>query len=217
MFHKRIRPQQGRFFMLCCLCCFSVFLHAQKRLERVYDVEFLTKIQIDAEKIYQVELESVEVGHQVWVETFIEGEYQAELTVSSRQEGSTLFLEGVFIPSFENPNDKLSAHKVLSVSLKVKVPRQLMVELFGSSTRVVAKGNYNDLDISTRKGPVFLENVEGLVKVKTANAEIRATRLSGYVQAATSYGKVYRGKVRSGNSSISLESVNGDIYINKEE
>ena len=215
MTHIGIRPLQGRFFMLLFLL-FTTLGYAQKRLDRVIDASTLTKVQIDAERIYQVELESAEVG-QIRVETFIEGEYQSELTVSSRQEGSTLFLEGVFMPSFENPNDKLSAHKVLSVRLKMVVPSHLMVVLYGSATRVVASGYYNDLVIRTQKGPVLLDRVEGLIKVKTATAEIRTREVSGSLTAESSYGKVYRGSLREGNSDIRLESVNGNIYVNKEE
>lgn len=213
------RPYTGRFFMFI-IALFTLGWHAnvlgQKKSVRTFDADNLTKLDIDAERIYEVELESSSSG-QVVLEVYIEGEYQSELTVSAREEGSTLFLKGVFMPSFKNPNDKLSAHKVLSVRVKVYVPRHLNTELYGTSTRVVASGYYEDLEIRTQKGPVVLRSLSGLVSVQTNSGVIKVFETGGALQASSSYGTVNKGDVPEGNSSILLESVNGDIYINKPE
>lgn len=218
MFKIITRPVSGRFFMVSGWWLFlgCVLAWGQKDMHRTYDARNLTKLQIDAERIFEVELHSA-TSDLLEVHTFIEGEYQNELTVTSEKKGSTLILKGDFTPSFQNPNDKLSAHKVVSVRLSVKVPVHLIAEIVGSSVRVQANGFYEDLSIQTGKGPVLLEEVEGLIRVKTLSGEIVANRISGVLNASSSYGEVFRGHVRPGNSQLDLESVSGDIYINNQE
>lgn len=217
---KGTRPFTGRFFMVLIAVLSLLFeiapLHAQRSSLRTFPAEELTKLHIDAEQIFEVILESVK-GDELQVAVEIEGEYQNDMTLAAKSEGSTLFLQGVFLPSFEDPNDKLSAHKVLSVRLKVAVPQHLYTEVAGMSTRVVARGYFEDLSIRTAKGPVLLEGPYGFVRVKTSQGTIRAWNFSGSVTASSSYGEVHRGEVPKGRSAIVLESVSGDIYINKEE
>lgn len=218
MFIKETRPFKGRFFMVLLFLLFlgNSGARAQKVSERSYDAAELTKLQIDAEQIFEVELKST-LETVIRTRIFIEGEYQSELTVTAKQDGSTLFLKGVFMPSFENPNDKLSAHKVVSVRVVVLVPADIIVEVAGSATRVTAQGAYEDLYIRTGKGPVFLEQPRGLIRVKTLSGEIIARGAEGVLTATSGYGKVVRNKVPKGNSGLSLETVSGDIYINKQE
>lgn len=218
--YKGSRPFQGRFFMAVTslFLCFTGMqaLCAQKQLLRTFDSGLLTKVYIDADKVFEVILEEHH-GKELEVEVNIEGEYQNEMLLGTQREGSTLYLKGVFSPSFEDPNDKLSAHKVLSVRLKLRVPRHLNVELTGLSTRVVASGYFDDLSIQTDKGPVFLNRPEGVVKARTMGGVIRVREFEGFASATSSYGRVIRGAVSKGMASLVLRSVNGDIYINKEE
>ena len=216
MFIKRTRPFPGRFFMVSCLFLGLGMLYGQKKVTRVFDAESLTKIQVNAERIFQVELQS-EPTDQIEAEVAIEGEYQSELTVSAKRMGSTLVLSGVFLPTFKDPNDKLSAHKVVSVGIKLRVPEQLAVEISGAATRVTASGFYEDLDIDTGKGPVVLQKASGFIKVRTMSGVITAKEASGVIEATSSYGSVFQGTTRDGNSVFTLESLSGDIYVNKEE
>lgn len=217
-FHKRTRPVSGRFFMASLLGFFLGILGVcgQKLTTRNYDATNLTQLQIEAEQIFEVELYSVSEGF-IQAEIAIEGEYQNDLTVTSRKQGSILILEGSFMPAFENPNDKLSAHKVVSVRLKVGVPKHLAVVVSGTGTRVVAEGYFNNLEVTTGKGPVVMDRVAGVIEVRTLSGEIIAANVGGTIEATSRYGTVIRGAVTTGMASLRLESVNGDIYINKQE
>lgn len=217
---KASRPFTGRFFMGLIPVVFLLFrgspLCAQKSVIRTFSAQDLTKVHIDAGRIFEVVLESDD-SEDLRVEVEIEGEYQNEMTLGAKKEGATLFLKGVFLPSFEDPNDKLSAHKVLSVRLTLVIPQHLNAEVSGMSTRVVAKGYFEDLGIRTAKGPVILTRPTGYVHVKTGRGAIRAAKVSGFVTASSSYGEVFKGEVPQGRSAVVLESVSGNIYINKEE
>lgn len=218
--YKGLRPFQGRFFMALIpllLLLSGVFsLHAQKHSEKTYDASSLTMIHIDAARIFEVILEDTDED-LLRVVVDIEGEYQNEMTLGAKKEGSTLYLKGVFLPSFEDPNDKLSAHKVLSVRVRVTVPRHLKVELSGLSTRVEAIGYFEDLVVRTSKGPVLLNKPQGFISVTTTGGLIRASGSKGFVSASAPYGHVYKGVIPTGRSTLVLRSVSGDIYINKHE
>lgn len=218
--YKGLRPFRGRFFMAIATVVLFLSgvmgLRAQKRSARTFDATTLTKLVIDAEKIFEVVLEESS-GDLLRAEVAIEGEYQQEMTLGVKREGSTLFLRGLFLPTFEDPNDKLSAHKVLSVRLKLYVPRHLMVSLSGLSTRVVATGYFDDLQLRTAKGPVLLHKPEGMIQVRTTGGMIKAFQCKGFVSATSSYGHVYKGELPEGRSTLILRSVSGDIYMNKHE
>lgn len=218
--YKGLRPFKGRFFMAIATVVLFLsggsVLKAQKRSVRTFDATTLTKLEIDAEKIFEVILEE-STGDLLQAEVAIEGEYQQEMTLGVKTEGSTLFLKGLFLPTFEDPNDKLSAHKVLSVRLKLKIPHHLMVSLTGLSTRVVATGYFEDLQLRTAKGPVVLNRPEGMIHVRTTGGMIKASQCAGFVSATSSYGHVYRGTLPEGRSTLILRSVSGDIYMNKHE
>lgn len=106
-----------------------------------------------------------------------------------------------FQPLFINPNDKLSAHKVVSIALEISVPEYKNVDVFGTNTNLYAKGIYEDLNITLSDGRCNLENVSESVEVTTQKGDILLAAPSGNITAESVYGKV------KGNNPLWLQSI----------
>ena len=191
----------------------TTFAFSQKKVSKKIVNVAEQSIQIDGGNCFRVDLETTE-GNELVVEAFIEGEYSRDLAVKLKEEGSNLIVSTDFLPNFEDPNDKLSAHKVVSIALSVRLPKYSQVKFYGTYANVTAKGLYRTLDIVVADGNCFLQSRAENTTVRTQSGEIWLTGINGEIAAHSKYGKVYRQKVPEGDYNYELYSIEGDIWIN---
>ncbi|CAN0604957.1 unnamed protein product, partial [Ectocarpus sp. 12 AP-2014] len=158
-------------FIISCLLLCSFAVNAQKKVYKNVLDDHIELIQVDATNCFIVEVETSN-DNQITVQTEIEGEYSQDLGIEVFTNGNTLLLDTGFTPNFKNPNDKLSAHKVISIAIKIIMPIQKKLEVFGTNARVVVEGAYKEVNISLSDGECFLNNVLGSTKVKTQSGNI---------------------------------------------
>lgn len=151
------------------------------------------------------------------VEAVIDGEYKQDLGVKLGQEGDTFFVSSGFQPLFHNPNDKLSAHKVVSIALEVKVPEYLQVVVFGKSCNVNASGNYRSLSISLNDGYCKLNEVGETVKVETQSGPIDIIAAAATVTTNNKFGATHLENLPKSDVHYNLSTVTGDIRVRKTE
>lgn len=201
-------------FFLLLLCCGLNFLQAQKLIRKTLVHPGIEFFQIDSNHCFKVDLQTVRSEEMV-VEATIDGEYRKDLLVKITEEGNTIKVSTGFQPNFVNPNDKLSAHKVISIALKISLPEYQKVQLFGNSSQVEVNGRYTDLDIRLNDGRCVLNNVSENVKVKTQSGNITLNSQAATIRALSRYGKIYRAEVPAGDDHFDLSSTSGDIHINR--
>ena len=189
-------------------------LQAQKLVKKSIVHSEISFFQIDANNCFKVDLQT-SVSDELVVEAFIDGEYRKDLLIKISEEGSTLKVSAGFQPNFVNPNDKLSAHKVISIALKISLPELKRVQLFGSSSNISINGLYSDLNISLNDGRCILNEVSQNVFVQTQSGDITVNSLGATIEAKTRYGKIYRQEIPRGDSKFILNSTSGDIRINR--
>lgn len=191
-------------------------LHAQKTVVKTIDNANVSFIQIDGKNCFSLALETVDAPN-VTVEATMDGEYLQDVLVNVRQEGATVSVSTGFQPNFVFPNDKLSAHKVISISLKISIPKNLKVMVYGTSTNVDVKGHYTDLKISLSDGRCTLSARGENVDVHTQSGNIEVIAAHAQILASTKYGKIEREDFATGDDHFTLNSVTGDISIRKTE
>lgn len=203
-------------YLLISVFLFTQFLTGQKLIHKTISNPENQSIQIDTKNCFQVLLETSK-EKELKVEAAMEGEYQKDLAVKIEEDGLNVLVSADFLPSFKAPNDKLSAHKVISIALKIVVPENCSVNVFGTNSKVLAFGKYRKLKISLATGDCTLNSVTENVEVKTQKGAINVITNRGKIDAKSIYGKVNLGKIPDGNSSYNLTSVEGDIYVIKTE
>ncbi|MAU17714.1 MAG: hypothetical protein CMH46_19480 [Muricauda sp.] len=196
------------FFML-------VRVHGQKLIRKAFIDPRTETIQIDAQYCYRIDLKTVLSTEEVQVSASMEGEYAKDLLVSIKERGTTAMISADFQPLFVNPNDKLSAHKVVSIVLEISVPEFKNVEVFGTSTNVYATGKYEHLDITLSDGRCNLDNVSESVEVTTQKGDIMLVAPSGNIDAESAYGNVEKEIIPFGYNHFILKTVEGDIFLTK--
>jgi hypothetical protein len=191
-------------------------VHAQKMVVKTVENPDISFVQIDAKNCFSLALETVDIP-KTTVAASIDGEYLQDLMVNVAQEGSTVLVSAGFQPNFVFPNDKLSAHKVISISLKISIPKNLSVRVYGTSTNVAARGDYANLKISLSDGKCTLEGRGENVVVHTQSGNIALATAKGQIKASTKYGKINREVLAPGDDHFTLNSVTGNISIRKTE
>ncbi|MCO5724459.1 hypothetical protein [Robiginitalea marina] len=186
--------------------------YPQKVLTKTLLNPGISSISINGDLCYEVILET-EDTQEVTVEARMEGEYGKDLLVLFREVGSTLFVTTRFGPEFELPNDKLGAHKVISVRMKVTVPRGESVMLNAQTCQVVTSGHYQDLKIAFNDGSCHLGHTALNSEVRTASAPIYANICRGDVDARSAYGEVFLQPIPSGDHHLHLLSNSGNITV----
>jgi len=185
----------------------------QKQVTKTLLNPEIQAISIDGALAYEVEL-LTEDSQEVSVEARMEGEYGRDLMVLFKESGTTLFIETRFGPNFKMPNDKLGAHKVISVRLKITLPEHQNVFLSGASCQVITSGVFRDLDIVFNDGGCDLAHEAEKTEVTTGSAPITAHLKSGVVDAQSKYGVVRLGPIPVGGHHLKLYSTRGDIVVN---
>ena len=149
------------------------------------------------------------------IEATIDGEYKKDLVLSAKQEGRTIRVGTGFQPLFKNPSDKLSAHKVISIALKISVPQHKNVRIYGNSCNVLVAGGYRTLKITLNDGQCILENISESATVMTQSGDISVRTKGARIKASSKYGRVQSDKVPITDDIYNLTTITGNIIINK--
>lgn len=199
-----------------CLVIFLTanLLHAQKTVKKSISNPEIEAVILDATKSFELSVDTAR-GNETTVEASVDGEYSNDILVNIRKSGNTLLVSTDFQPNFKDPNDKLSAHKVISIALKVLLPERKRVTIFGTGCNVSAKGSYDILKITLDDGRCYLEGVSGTVEVATQSGDISISATSAEIKAMSKYGKVGQNQIPPGNAFYDVRSVTGDILLDK--
>jgi hypothetical protein len=207
--------KKGYFLVFIILISIQA-LKAQKRVQKtIFDTKD-TAIEINANDCFLVTIKTAK-NNTILVEAKMEGEYGEELLLNLYEEGKTLLINTAFNPMFSLPNDKLGAHKALSISLQITIPENMKVQLYGTYCNVDATGIYQKISIALNDGNCVLKDIKDKATVHTQSGAIALYTKSGTVSAISKYGKVISDDILAGNQQYQLNSITGNIHIYKTE
>jgi len=192
------------------------FLTAQKIVKKSIVDGLIASFQIDANNCFKIHVNTSD-SNEIVVAATIDGEYKKDLVLNVKEEGSRVLVSAGFRPNFENPNDKLSAHKVVSIALDIQLPKNKRVQLFGTNSNISATGTYDTLKITLNDGVSHLINVKGIAEIETQSGDIIVESESAEIVSKSKYGKVDKNQIPHGNSKYILKTVTGNIRFNRIE
>lgn len=189
-------------------------LYGQKLVKKAFVNSRTASIQINSQYCYQINLGTAKTD-EVSVEADIEGEYSKDLLITIEEKGTTVLISAGFQPNFINPNDKLSAHKVISIKLKIILPENKNVFVYGTNCNVFVEGKFENLQVKLSDGRCVLDNVIEKVEVITQRGDILLITANGNIIAESAYGKVEKEPIPKGYNQYILKSVEGNINLRK--
>ncbi|NER14447.1 hypothetical protein GWK08_13415 [Leptobacterium flavescens] len=201
-------------FIIAFFLLSSSLLFAQKTVEKTVVGTLLKGIKVDAHNCFKIEI-GTHASPKIRVESSIDGEYSDDLVISVLEKEDHLVIRAGFSPLFKNPNDKLSAHKVISIYLNILVPEGFEVDLLGGGVRTDISGKIKDLKVVLDNGICSIRDFYGNAEVSTRNGNIFLEARQAEVESESRYGQVKSEDIEPGKSKITLKTVNGDIYVSK--
>lgn len=197
------------FFLL--VVHFSV---AQKQTEKQWNALQIEKVDINGEGIFKINIKNSESNTIDLVVKF-EGEHSENLVIIDSVSHGVLKLSTDFQPLFKADNDKLSAHKVLSVELQLSIPKHIDLNIKSDIAQTKIEGQFPNVFIELRTGnctldPFFgnatINTISGNINIKTNNAKTIAKSKTGIVDVKQFKLALYQ---------LNLQTVNGNINVSK--
>jgi len=203
-----------RIAYLLLIC--TQLISAQKVVQKTLINPEISFIKLDVSNCFEVELETAQVKEMV-IEATIEGEYKDDLIINVEEAGKTLSISSGFQQNFVHPNDKLSAHKVISIKLKIQLPENKNLNVYGTNTNIWLTGIYEHLKITLNDGFTKLHKVVGKAEVITQSGNIFIESVGAEISSASKFGKVYGDQIPKGNSKYILNTISGNIHFKRME
>ena len=187
-------------------------IKAQRIIEKSLVNDHARFFYVDSSLAYQVDI-STNTSKDISILATVEGEYQNEIVLNIEESGSEIFISTSFSPEFQAKNDKLSAHKVISIALDMSIPENLVLYLKGTYTHMNVSGHYKELGVDLQDGRCHLNNTSGAIHVNTKSGDIILEGSHGYVEAKSEYGKVEIDELPLSDAAFKLNTVSGNIHV----
>ena len=191
--------------------------YAQKIMEKSWDASSVERLEIISDEVYRITIVS-EVIERIYVRTKVEGEHSENVVLLVSEENKTLSLSSGFTPYFVMQNDKLAAHKVISIEMEIRVPSDLAILVKGAMVSVETKGSFSELQLELRNGNCVLNDFKGNAQLNSRNGSITVFAMeTGVLNVKSKNGSIKNELPKEGQFLINAESVNGDITLLKSQ
>ncbi|SFN92047.1 DUF4097 family beta strand repeat-containing protein [Salegentibacter flavus] len=193
---------------------YSLSLFSQKETLEIIDAKSVEGIQIYADEVYSISIETYE-GSEIIIATHSEGEYYNRIRLNTEIQDENLILSTQYPEALSGGYDKLSAHKVFSLDLELKIPERLKLYIESNLASVTATGEFEFLELRLNQGFCDLRDFSGNGNVQTIMGNILVETLNTRVKAESRNGNLEMPLARNGDNLLKLTSVNGDIRLRK--
>lgn len=149
----------------------SSLLQGQQLSSKNIAVDLQKKLNVDLTYVAHFEVDTHQENY-IQTELAAEGEYRDMYNLSILESEDIYDISLSKNPLYSNFNDKLSAHKVLAITLKILVPSQMVLDIDGLNSIVYTKGNYRELNVFLNEGICFLHHNSIKSKIITAKADV---------------------------------------------
>lgn len=205
-------------FLFVMVVFVSTVCSAQKQLMQSYSNPEISGVYINSNEVFEIRLNAQPVSG-ITVTTLIEGEtFESSLLQTVVEDGILKITTGR-TPDFVPYNDKLSAHKVLSIVLEITVPEGLDIDIYSTLASVDGKGKFGKVQMNLGRGGCRLEEFRfrESAQINTLTGSINIATETTSVIAQSRNGVVVIPKGFPVGKDLTLQSIQGDITVRKSE
>ncbi|RMA65865.1 hypothetical protein [Ulvibacter antarcticus] len=202
-----------KFVFILLISAFASEGFAQKILEREWDAEGVEKLFLRCNSVYQISITS-EKTDKILVHTEVAGENYEQLLLATELKNDKLTIETSYAPFFKPENDKLAAHKIMAIEMRLVIPEGLQVSIESKLASVEVEGSYRFLSVALEEGNCELQNFKGDASLQTKKGDIivfARTDVSG--TGLSTNGTVENHLDFNGSLLIEAESIYGNIRL----
>lgn len=200
--------------MLCVLFVFFFFeAISQKIVEKQLDATRFERISVTSDWINTLTI-ATEATDQIRIVSKVVGENCENVIITTSEENKTLKIGTSYSPFFIPENDKLAAHKVMSVAIAITIPNFLFVEVNTPLASISGVGNYSNFQANLENGDCELIDFLGNASIITRQGNIKVLakeQVSG--RAFSTNGSVINYLPGKAEYTIIAESRDGDVSL----
>ncbi|AXT57073.1 hypothetical protein D1815_15455 [Aquimarina sp. AD1] len=200
------------FFFLIFLFVFN-WMQSQSSFNKSIDATDLTEVSITLDNTFQIEVTNTS-ENKIIVTAVSEGEYQNNVFINTKRNENSLSIIDDIQPFSENHNDKLSAHKVIVLKVKIQLPKHLNVVITSRLASLNLNAKIKSLFVELNSGDCFLNDFIGNAVINTLDGSITIYTKNATINASTKKGILSAEKI-FGEHLIELKSISGDISVYK--
>ncbi|MGY0391428.1 hypothetical protein ACW5R3_02560 [Bizionia sp. KMM 8389] len=187
---------------------------AQKSMERIIDASTIKTIDVDGDTMFRIKILTKD-QKTVSMRLEVEGENNEQVVFESYNRNDTLFIGSAYQPLFVKPDDKLAAHKKISIELTLEIPQDLNVNIQSDIATVYAVGSYKYVVAELLNGHFIAENFNGNLQVDTLQGNIIIGVRAAEMELHSKRGLVKQADIPLGANQIQLNSIYGNITVRK--
>ncbi|MBU2940902.1 hypothetical protein KO494_15235 [Lacinutrix sp. C3R15] len=196
--------------------CFSSVIEAQNISEKTFLSKDISTININGENVFKITVEAKPVS-EITVSSRVEGENNENVVIVTENSNNNLYIAARKQPLFKDANDKLSAHKVISIEITLVVPENLQVFLNAYNALVVVQGHYKKVRVNAAAGNCFFNAFYGDAKIYTRGGNIALQTNNATIVASSKNGTIKKEEIDTGANQIVIKTINGNITLTKSQ
>ena len=193
---------------------YSIAALAQKNTYMEFDARGINKLHILTEEVFKINLKTSKTD-KIYLRTQSEGEYYNDISIEVKLEEGQMLLSSKFPARLQNGYDKLSAHKVFSLEITLEIPEDLEIYVRSNQASLHGLGKYKYMEVELRTGYCKLNDFKGNALINTYSGNVEIETSNAMVTAHSRSGKVLNQGFSSGDHSIEIGSITGDISVRK--
>ncbi|WP_298319780.1 hypothetical protein [uncultured Aquimarina sp.] len=191
----------------------SISVQSQSIFNKSIDATDLSEVFIFLDDTFQIEITNTS-ENKIIVNGISEGEYQNNILINATRKEDSLTILDDIQPFSENHNDKLSAHKVIAVKVKIQIPQHLSVTVKSRIASLKLNAKIKSLFVELNSGDCLLRNFIGNAMINTLGGDITVYTKNATINTKTKSGILSIEKI-FGQHQIELKSITGNISVYK--
>tara|TARA_R110002020_G_scaffold257463_2_gene471128 strand:+ start:200 stop:829 length:630 start_codon:yes stop_codon:yes gene_type:complete len=188
----------------------------QKQMQYRIPSEELKGIYIDSDEVFQIRIQASKI-QEFKISAEVEGETFESVLVDPIQEND---LWRIYIKrsiGFKAFDDKLAAHKVISIVLNIEIPENKELWVRSSLASLWAEGTFKYLNVNLMSGDCNLINYLGDGVINTLRGSICIETSNAQVEAISRNGNNETENKSDGKYHLKLKSVDGNIRVSQSQ
>lgn len=143
-------------------------------MEKVIDAFAISNIHIDGAHFNEIHIVASNTK-TIQLKATVAGETFENVLLKTEQVARTFNIAAGFTPFFKAHDDKLAAHKVLSLRLDVVIPEGMQLDVKADEANIALQGLFKTVNSFLASGNYLLSSFEGSGTISTQNGGIQGT------------------------------------------
>ena len=177
------------------------------------DAKDIQAIAITSDAVFKIHI-ATQSAQEIIVRSLVDGETYESSLVHIKNSKQRLEISTGRTPDFRPFNDKLSAHKVLSIELDIVIPEQMDVSIRSTLAEVRLEGAYQRLQIDLGRGGLIGEGIrfrESAINTISGNVALTLSRANVIADSRNGIGKI--ATIFNDGPLCHIQSIYGDIQV----